>query len=259
MLWIPRGFVIPCLKDGRIHRVRIRRPAGDLKTSKDVKYYVLPGSGMEVMSIAPEAKTVVVVEAELDAMLVGHAAGRYAGVVALGSAATKPGSSVYYELTRALRILVALDYDEAGQKAWAWWREHFPNARLWPVPQGKDPGEAFEKGVDILAWVRAGLPPAALMTAQDLGYTRPAGLCHMEELRLLLNRYRVRLRANMKEFRILYTPGFKNQVIKQRIQELAVDDEEVHWYLRYYHPADEITGNNCAVEPAVHGAAAVPA
>ena len=28
----------------------------------------------------------------------------------------------------------------------------------WSVPKGKDPGEAFELGVDIKEWVRAGLP-----------------------------------------------------------------------------------------------------
>ena len=28
-----------------------------------------------------------------------------------------------------------------------WWTEHFPRARLWPVPSGKDPGDGNDDGV----------------------------------------------------------------------------------------------------------------
>ena len=43
-------------------------------------------------------------------------------------------------------ILVALDFgdgDLAGAKGWPWWQGQFSQARRWPVPAGKDPGEAF--------------------------------------------------------------------------------------------------------------------
>lgn len=41
---------------------------------------------------------------------------------------------------------------------WRWWRDRYPQAKLWPVPAGKDPGEAFAKGVDIREWLRGGCP-----------------------------------------------------------------------------------------------------
>ena len=105
---------------------------------------------MEVMDFNADKKSIVIVEAELDAMLIARHAGSLTGVVSLGSAMNKPGSSVFYNLKKTLRILVALDYDQAGQKAWSWWSQNFKNAKLWPVPDGKDPGEAFEKGINIL-------------------------------------------------------------------------------------------------------------
>ena len=159
MLWIPRGVIIPCFKKGQIYRIRIRRPKVDILKPGDVKYYVMPGSGMDAMDIEPDNKVIVIVEAELDAMLISNKAGSIAGVVALGSAQNKPGASVYLCLKKTLRVLVALDYDAAGQKAWKWWSENFSNAKLWPVPEGKDPGDAFEKGINIKEWIQAGLPP----------------------------------------------------------------------------------------------------
>ena len=62
-------------------------------------------------------------------------------------------------MNQAEVILVALDTDEVGIKsAWNWWLETFPKAKRWPVPAGKDPGEAYKEGVDIRKWILAGLP-----------------------------------------------------------------------------------------------------
>jgi len=146
MLWIPRGIVIPCFKAGKIYRVRIRRPKKDLQKKTDIKYYALPGSGHEVMGHNPDHKAFVVVESELDEMMITRQAGSIVGTVGLGSAAIKPGATVFYILKKALRILVALDYDRAGQAAWKWWKENFENARQWPVPEGKDPGGRSRPG-----------------------------------------------------------------------------------------------------------------
>ncbi|MCK5312765.1 MAG: alpha helicase, partial [Desulfobacteraceae bacterium] len=115
-LWIPRGLVIPNFIKGKPARIRIRRPKADLKTEKDVKYYIVPGSSMSNMVLSTQkdgGRGFVVVEAELDAMLVAIKIGTLAGVVALGSASNKPTANIYYYLKKALRVLVALDYDEA--------------------------------------------------------------------------------------------------------------------------------------------------
>ncbi len=246
MLWIPRGLVIPCFKGGKVHRIRIRRPAEDLQKKTDIKYYVLPGSGREVMGHNPDKNVFVVVEAELDEMMVTRRAGSVAGTVALGSAAVKPGASVFYVLQKALRVLVALDHDKAGQNAWKWWAENFENARQWPVPEGKDPGEAYQAGVDIKEWVTAGLPPAVTMEIST-GYDIPGDMYPIEELKMLLEKYPVKIQADEKQAKILFDPGLKNRGVKQRIRDLFFGDDEVHWYLRMYHPEKIIHGGNCEV------------
>lgn len=247
MLWIPRGIVVPYVRNGLVYRVRIRRPKDDLRTDKDQKYYVIPGSGMEVFGFGGDKTTFVIVEAELDAMLIARLAGLLTGVVALGSSHVKPDARVFYHLKKALRILVALDYDDAGQTAWQWWSKNFKNARLWPVPQGKDPGEAYKKGIDIREWVAQGLPPVVTMAAVDSGYVRPKGLFPMQELKLLLTRYPIKIEADPDTAEIICDPGFKNAGIRNRVHELFFKDEEIHWYLRLKHPDKIIHGGNCEV------------
>ena len=256
MLWIPRGIVIPCFRGNGLHRVKIRRPNEDLTTEKDVKYYVLPGSGMEVFSAGSSTAVAVIVEAELDAMLIAQEAGNLAGVVALGSASMRPGSSVFYALQKCQRVLVSLDYDDAGlgKAGWQWWRDNFSSAVLWPVPAGKDPGEAWEKGIDISAWITAGLPSSQRMDAKALGYKTPDHITsRMDELAWILGQYQIQILATASGIEVQYNPIFKHQGVKMRVNELlAADDHEIAWYLRVGHPDDVITGTNFMM--AVEGA-----
>jgi len=163
-LWIPRGIVIPYLVNGIGSniplRIRIRRPKADLKTEKGRKYYIVPGSGMDTMLIRLHANLFVILEAELDAMATAAACPDDIGALAVGSSSTKPDMAAAAILKHADRILVALDFDEAGAKAWQWWQQQYPQAERWPVPDGKDPGDAIKAGVDLYAWVYAGLPPS---------------------------------------------------------------------------------------------------
>jgi DNA primase len=156
-LWIPRGLLIPHVRDGHVVRVRIRRPSED-----PPRYYVMPGSQMDMM-VTPsrsESKTLamIVVESELDAILLDQEAGDLAGVVALGSASAKPDTIAFEILQKCECILVALDFDEAGSKAMEWWSTHFRQSERHPVPFGKDPAEAYKQGVPLSDWVRSGLP-----------------------------------------------------------------------------------------------------
>jgi len=248
VLWIPRGIVIPTFKGGKIYRVRVRRPSEDLKTENDARYFIVPGSGMEVAGHNPEHRAFVVVEADLDEMMVCRRAGSLVGTVALGSSGAKPGADVFPVLQKALRVLVALDWDAAGRKAWTWWEKNFSNARQWPVPIGKDPGESFEKGVDIREWVVAGLPPVLTMDT-NRGYVVPEGVPPMEELHRLLSAYPVKILADKHQAKVEYDPGFRNRAIRQRINELFFgEDDEVYWYLRYMHPDSVITKENFWVQ-----------
>lgn len=155
-LWLPRGLVIPHMAGNEIQRIRIRRPDPITFGSR---YYVVPGSGMGTLVAEPASRVFVVTEAELDAYMVAGRCGGLAGAVGLGSASTKPDKTATAILNAAHFILVALDADAAGFKAMEWWQKEFPDCKLWPVPKGKDPGEAFEAGVNIKEWVMAGLPP----------------------------------------------------------------------------------------------------
>lgn len=176
-LWIPRGIVIPvfCPAAGTANpvRIRVRRPKEHLREG-DSKYIVLPGSTAHTLVTDPEARAHVVVEAELDALLISQAMSEAlpgaAGAVALGSLAHKPDAATDELLAAALCVLVALDFepvdpDQDPKKAanlrriYSWWPERYPRAERWPVPQGKDPGDAYTAGVDIASWVTAGLPP----------------------------------------------------------------------------------------------------
>jgi hypothetical protein len=170
VLWIPRSFTIPLWRGDEAHRVRLRRYAADLKSPKDSKYLMIEGSGQAPMTlppegVAPELAVWVVVEAELDAMAVHHACGGKVGVMASLTNLGKPDAEAHRMLSRAKRILVALDFDRPdksgkrpGYQGWLWWRGQYGAAKRWPVPQGKDPGEAFARGVDLAAWIRAGIP-----------------------------------------------------------------------------------------------------
>uniref|UniRef100_I2Q2R2 DNA primase n=1 Tax=Desulfovibrio sp. U5L TaxID=596152 RepID=I2Q2R2_9BACT len=166
--WIPRGLVIPQLAtadpDSPVLRLRIRRPDEDRREFKeDTKYYVIPGSSMDAMLLGADAQAFVVVESELDALMLHHQAGDLAGAVSVMTANVKKlAAHVHAALARALCILVALDAEGAGgagAKGWLRWPASFPRAKRWPCPVGKDPGEAFERGANLPAWILAGLPP----------------------------------------------------------------------------------------------------
>ena len=104
----------------------------------------------------------VIVESELDGLLIDQDAGDLTGVVSLGNAQSKPDQETDRVLRQSRLILIALDFDEAGAKAsWKYWLSTYSNAFRWPVPIGKDPGEAFHKGLNIRAWIQAGFPEEA--------------------------------------------------------------------------------------------------
>ena len=100
--------------------------------------------------------------------------------------------------------------------------------------------------MDIKEWVRAGLPPVLTMDTNQ-GYQIPSGVYPMEELRMLLQKYPVQIQADQDHAKIIFDPGFRNRQIRQRVKDLFFGDDEVHWYLRVFHPDSIIHGGNCEV------------
>ncbi|MDD5501286.1 MAG: CHC2 zinc finger domain-containing protein [Candidatus Omnitrophica bacterium] len=171
-LWVPSGLLIPVLDgDGRIHRLRVRRSAWTRKRFlPDLKYVWLEGSGQETMAIRPVSGRVrgaVICEAELDAMACA-AAHPEVLAVALGTVRGGISCGLRRDLEAAPVILVALDADPGkdgkpgpGPEAVKVWLREYRQARFWPVPAGKDPGDyAKDHQGDLRAWLEAGLPPA---------------------------------------------------------------------------------------------------
>lgn len=189
-LWIPRGVTIPVWgSDGQCWRVRIRRRDVDLTKpdgGKRNKYALITQPGkpysaplmLPPVGVTPDMATWVIVEAELDALAIHHACKGRVGVISILSVRVKPDAPAHAMLRKSARILVALDYDQdkedgsnPGADAWPWWKNTYPQARCYPVPVGKDPGEAYAQGVDLAAWVFEGAPLAAVSKG---GTSRPS-------------------------------------------------------------------------------------
>lgn len=161
-LFIPRGIAIPSLgKDGKVLNLRIRRHKADIGAGMP-KYMELEGSCHRCLflpsSLPKPLAVYFITEAELDAMLIHHTSGGVVGAVAVRTNRGKPDSFCHPSLVAAVKIYIALDYDAAGAEGCDFWEETYPNAVRWPVPEGKDPGDAFALGVDIREWIEAALP-----------------------------------------------------------------------------------------------------
>ena len=173
-IWIPRGLTIPMWGPGpdderEVHRLRFRRLAEDIADGSG-KFMMLKGSSQAPMLLPPTTAAAdravwVIVEAELCAMAVHYACQGKVGVMAALTNRGKPDAAAHKYLSAAPLILVALDLDPPGEdgqrpghQGWTWWKKIFGQARRWPVPMGKDPGEAVALGIDLAEWVKSALP-----------------------------------------------------------------------------------------------------
>jgi DNA primase len=148
-VWTPPGIVIPH-RNSEIDRLRVRR--------NDGSYIIVTGSSSAPMVWDNSHDSYVIVESELDGILLSQEAGDLINVIALGSVNIRPDLTAHEKLANARSILVALDFDQAGMKSsHQWWLKNYPQAKRWPVPVGKDPGEAYQKGLNLRKWIEAGL------------------------------------------------------------------------------------------------------
>ncbi len=181
-IFIPRGIVIPHFDgQGRVIRLRFRRPKPDVEGGGK-KYLVLEGSSSQPM-LLPSSRprhlaAYVVIEAELCGMLIHHITGEEVGAFAALTNRGKPDKFQHPILCDAAAILLAQDYDPRevtrpdvgtvmetpGGEGAAWWTENYANAKRWPVAVAKDPGDAFAQGLDIRAWIAAGLPASIALS-----------------------------------------------------------------------------------------------
>jgi len=162
-VWIPRGLSIPVIsRKGDILRVKIR-----VDTSTDPnrpKYIPIPQTekctAPLIKEHADSSLPWQIVESELDALLLSQEAVQLVNIVAIGSASYRPDKETWEKLKAAPRVLISLDYDAAGNKAaCTWWKANLPagRAKLWPVPEGKDPCDTWKAGWNLFEWVKSGI------------------------------------------------------------------------------------------------------
>lgn len=163
MVWIPRGLCIPVFTGTSLARVKFRLadpgqgqpkylPLKQPDTAKNTSPLFLP---------CPHHKApFVIVESELDGLLLAQEAWHLVNVIALGSASMRPDRETWGKIRQAPLVLVSLDFDTAGNKAaCTWWKDNLPRDvyRLWPVPEGKDPTDAYKAGWNLTEWIHAGI------------------------------------------------------------------------------------------------------
>jgi hypothetical protein len=165
-VWLPSGLVIPLIRDGEVHRVRIRRP----EPGDGPRYVLLSGSSSAPMVLGEGREVFVVVESEMDVLLVHQECSDLVGCIAMGSASNRPDARTTELLRGAQSILVALDGDSAGaREAWRWWPENFSRVKRLPPVSGKDPTEMRAAGLDLRAWIGARLSQPRQVDAPPAG------------------------------------------------------------------------------------------
>ncbi len=153
---LPKGIVIPSFREVTPIKIKIRRNSWKPEDEYP-KYHVVSG-GMSSPSLYGNVKNpIVLVEAELDAILIQQYAADICCCIALGGVTFKPDYFIDQLLRKAPCVLFALDFDDAGKKAFIFWRSTYQNLKAYPVPRGKSPGDAYTLGVDLRAWVQSGI------------------------------------------------------------------------------------------------------
>jgi DNA polymerase I len=150
---VPAGIIIPHINNDVIQKIKIRCSDPQAKN----KYHLLAGSNNSVMVLG-FGSCHIVVESELDGILLEQEAGDLVTIIVLGSAQNRPDVLIMKQLVNSDLVLLALDNDRAGvESSYDWWMKTLPNTKRWPVLNGKDPGEAFQNGVNIRNWIQAGI------------------------------------------------------------------------------------------------------
>lgn len=152
-IWIPRGIIIPYFHpENGLLRLRIRQD----NPTTDSRYILVSGSSTEYFSFPAEqdqaTQVIYITEGELDGWLCWQEFGDSSLVIAIGNSSTRPDKNIHKNLVAASTILLGLDNDPAGQNESSWWKRQYKNTQICTMTKGKDPGEAFEQGVDLKQW-----------------------------------------------------------------------------------------------------------
>lgn len=147
--FINPGLLIPNYRSETLWGVQVR-------TDQDLKYQYIKGSvavPYHFTKLDQLDAPVIVVESALDAAILYQEAGDLIHAVALGSATNKPDMYIRVLFSKATRIILCLDHDQAGFEALQWWNKEFPHVRVVFTPTGKDMGDYHISGNCVRSWV----------------------------------------------------------------------------------------------------------
>lgn len=171
-VWLPQGIVIPWEIGGELWRVNIRRPLSKAQQEAGEDKYIGPAgwhNGLYHADALTPGRPAILLEGEIDALTVHQHAGDLVAAVATGSTEGARELPWLARLALAPVVLIAFDAEaqaktrEAVERAAAYWLEALGHAgRRWR-PLFKDPNAMAAEGIDVRAWIVAGLgelPPA---------------------------------------------------------------------------------------------------
>lgn len=194
-LKLPAGLVIPIQRKAGLNAIRIRRDQSELdaeqarlneqaraegrEPKKADKYWRIRGSGSGHCILGNNPGLAIVCEAEIDAMRLAHLIQGRLTVLAI-PAGGKPTLPEHGLLTQAKRIIIALDADEAGQKAAQWFLAQYPQAVNVTLPEGAGLGDLND--LALQDWIRAALKQIAPRQAEaETGQVPDSYPCPAEE------------------------------------------------------------------------------
>jgi hypothetical protein len=154
-IWLPRGIVIPTFADGALIKLKIRRV--DLEPGEKRKYVVISGSSARPSFFGTVSeRPIFIVESEFDAMLIQQEAGDLCCCMSI-PASQHPDAYTDHLLRSMPALIFSLDHDDAGTKAFSFWKSRYPQLKIWLSDRGKSPGDDFKQGVNLREWVKTGL------------------------------------------------------------------------------------------------------
>lgn len=162
-VWVPRGITIPWLIDQAYWRISVRRALSAAQEAAGESKYRGPagqGNGLYGAGHGFDAhKPTILVEGEFDALAIWQTARDLVNVCALGSTTGARRLRWLNRLAPCPVVLVATDHDPdpaKGEQAATYWLQALPQARRWR-PYLKDSAAMLQQGMDVRAWVDAGL------------------------------------------------------------------------------------------------------
>lgn len=156
------AIAIPWFSRRQLVAINFRRLSGERRyqlLSGSTKGVVYPGTEMD------PTRPVVLCEGEFDCLLANQMAGDVAQFATLGSASDKLSPPSLSMLAACFSLFLALDADEAGDRAADRLTGLLPRAvRLRPPVKAKDFGGIYASGRDLRTWIMSAIERATRTT-----------------------------------------------------------------------------------------------